>query len=128
MTHQDTFVMSSQTLAFGLEFEDLYSRDGVERIDALFMSHLGDTDPTVRHRLTAARTNPDGIERKAYSELILAISPYLEDFIAELFGITAELRALQGRHHALAPFFSVKRRFVFKKAASGMTPEKAAAH
>ena len=52
------------------------------------------------------------------------MSPYLEDFIAELFGITAELRELQQRHYALAPLFSVKRRFVFKKAASGMTPEK----
>ena len=44
-----------------------------------------------------------------------------------MFGITAELRELQQRHSALAPLFSVKRRFVFKKAASGMTPEKAAA-
>ncbi|HYP08733.1 MAG TPA: hypothetical protein VER03_21040, partial [Bryobacteraceae bacterium] len=119
--------MSSQTLAFGFQFDELYSREGVTRLDSVFLERLGEADPPLRDRLLQARSNPKGIERKAYSELIIAVAPYLEDFLAELFGITAELRALQQRHYALAPLFSVKRRFVFKKAASGMTPEKAAA-
>ena len=59
--------------------------------------------------------------------MLIALSPYLEDFLGELFRVSAELRELQHRHHILGPLFSLKRRFIFKKAASGMTAEKAAA-
>ena len=44
-----------------------------------------------------------------------------------LFGIESELRDLQARHHELAPLYSVKRKFVQRKALTGYTPEKAAA-
>ena len=80
---------------------------------------------TFQNGSIAARRDHAAIPRKQASELILEAGPYLEDFIAELFGITAELRQLQEAHSQYAPLFSVKRRFVFKKAASGMTKEKA---
>jgi NADPH-dependent glutamate synthase beta subunit-like oxidoreductase/NAD(P)H-flavin reductase len=124
---QEQNLQESQTLAFGFSFEDLYRRDALVRLDSVFMDRLALTDPALQQRLEAARLNPEALEKKQLSELILELSPYLEDFIGELFGITAELRALQRRHFALAPLFAVKRRFVFKKAASGMTPEKAEA-
>ena len=44
-----------------------------------------------------------------------------------MFGIQAEVRALQARHDALAPLYALKRKFVQKKAISGMTPERAGA-
>src|SRR5215213_5591243 len=111
-------------LAHGFQFADLYDASALSRLDTIFLETL---DASMRERLLEARANPDALERKAASELILDVGPYVEDFIGELFGIRAELRALQDRHTALAPLFSVKRRFVFKKAASGMTPEKAEA-
>ena len=97
------------------------------RLDSVFLDRLAEVDPSLAERLITARQNPEAIEKKQHSELILEVSPHLEDFVGELFHISAELRALQKRHFALAPLFSVKRRFVFKKAASGMTPEKAEA-
>ena len=77
-------------------------------------------------QLMEARKDPAALARKQQSELIIAIAPHLEDFIGELFGIAAEVRALQAKHDALAPLYAVKRKFVQKKAISGMTAEKAA--
>ena len=111
----------SLALAFGFDFQDLYDRDGLIRLDGAFLGHLSEAAPPLHERLLQARDRaPDNP-----SQLILDLAPYLEDFIAGLFGITAELRSLQRRHSDLAPLLSLKRRFVFKKAASGMTPEKA---
>ena len=81
----------------------------------------------MRARLGAARENAASLEGKASSELIIALAPYLDDFIGELFGISSELRELQAKHHELAPLYSVKRRFVQRKALTGQTPEKAMA-
>ncbi len=97
--------MSDQlNLGFGFSFEDLYDRDALVRLDAEFRSYIGE---------------------KSLS--MIEMAPYLEDFIGELFGIGPELRALQARHHALAPLYSVKRRFVQRRALTGQTAEKAIA-
>ena len=92
MTQQETYTQSSLGVAFGLQFHDLYDRDGLVRLDSIFLEWLGQADPTLVERLLAGRKNPASLDRKQYSELIIALSPYLEDFVAELFGITAELR------------------------------------
>src|SRR4029077_3128957 len=51
----------------------------------------------------------------------------VEDFIAELFGISPEATVLEARHEVLAPLYALKRKFVQKKAISGVTKEQAAA-
>jgi NADPH-dependent glutamate synthase beta subunit-like oxidoreductase/NAD(P)H-flavin reductase len=116
--------VTTLNLSFGFSFEDLYARDGLVRLDAVFLEHL---PPELRARLTAARENPASLAPKQSSDLIVELAPYLDDFIGELFHITPELRALQARHHELAPLYSVKRRFVQRKALTGQTPEKALA-
>src|SRR5437899_1232140 len=50
----------------------------------------------------------------------------LDQFLADLFGIQAELRTLASRHHELAPLYSVKRQFVQRRAANKVKPEEAA--
>jgi hypothetical protein len=42
------------TLAHGLTFADLYDRDGLVRLDGLFMRALGAADGDLRRRLEAA--------------------------------------------------------------------------
>ncbi|MDE3198005.1 MAG: pyridine nucleotide-disulfide oxidoreductase, partial [Acidobacteriota bacterium] len=116
--------MTNLNLSFGFSFEDLYARDGLLRVDAAFLQQAPEE---LRTRLLAARENPASLTGKPASELIVALAPYVDDFIGELFGISAELRALQERHHELAPLYSVKRRFVQRKALTGQTPEKALA-
>ena len=67
-----------------------------------------------------ARRDPDAVERLDESNLLVDLAPHLEDFIGELFGIAAEVRALQARHHELAPLYSVKRLFVQRRAVKGV--------
>src|SRR5712691_3777565 len=79
--------MTELALKYGLSFADLYERDGLVRLD-----------------------------RKAESDLLVDLSPHLEDFIGGLFGIAGEVRALQARHERLAPLYSMKRLFVQRRA------------
>ena len=82
----------------------------------LFVAHLQAADAALAARLAAARANPDALDRKDESELLIALGPHLEDFLAALFGIETEVRALEARHHELAPLYAVKRLFVQRKA------------
>src|SRR5471030_1702751 len=119
--------MTQLALQHGLEFEDQYRRDGLIRLDAAFIRHLREADVGLHNQLLAARRDPSAVEPKTESELVVALAPHLEDFIGGLFGISAEVRALQGRHDALAPLYSVKRLFVQRRAVKGVTPDQAAA-
>src|SRR5258706_9619387 len=112
--------------AFGFAFEDLYSRESLVRLDTAFCHSLQAADAALLNNMLEARKAPGALPRKQQSELMIAIAPHLEDFIGELFGIAAEVRALQAKHDALAPLYALKRKFVQKKAISGMTVEKAA--
>ena len=67
-------------------------------------------------RLVTERADPEALDRKAESDLLVDLAPHLEDFIGELFGIAAEIRELQARHDELAPLYSVKRLFVQRRA------------
>jgi NADPH-dependent glutamate synthase beta subunit-like oxidoreductase/NAD(P)H-flavin reductase len=113
-------------LAFGLSFAELYRRDGLTRLDAAFLVHLGAADASLRPRLAAARADPSRLDAKAESALILDIAPHLDDFLAELFGVQAEFQALAARHHELAPLYAIKRQFVQRRAANKVKPEEAA--
>ncbi len=104
------------SLGFDISFEDLYGRDGLIRIDQAFLKELERADTALHARLRDARAAAELPAAKAESELLLALAPHLDDFTAKLFGITAEVRALSSRHHALAPLYSVKRLFVQRKA------------
>ena len=108
-------------LGFGLQFEDLYVREGLLRLDAAFLNQLLHSDLGLHVQLLDARVNPGARSAKQQSELMIALAPHVEDFLGELFGIATEVRALQARHDALGPLFALKRKFIQKKAISGVT-------
>jgi NADPH-dependent glutamate synthase beta subunit-like oxidoreductase/NAD(P)H-flavin reductase len=103
-------------LAFGLDFAALYTRDGALALDARFVEALRASDAALADRLRAARHGDAALDRKAASDLLIALAPHLEDFLAKLFGIEREVCALAARHHELAPLFAMKRQFVQRKA------------
>ncbi len=119
--------MTQINLKHGIAFDDLYRRDGLARIDALFVAHLQASDVALYNRLMTARRAPESLDDKGESDLVVEVAPHLEDFIGDLFGIAPELRALQEQHHELAPIYAVKRLFVQRRAVKGMTAEAAAA-
>ena len=112
-------------LAHGLAFEDLYRRDGLVRLDGHFLAFLEGADPSLRSRLIAARGDPDSVEPKAESQLLLDLAPSLERFLAELFGIVDEVARLKDRHDELAPLYRIKRQFVQRRAATKIKPAEA---
>src|SRR5579862_762120 len=113
------------SLGFGLQFEDLYGRDGLLRLDAAFLSQLLTSDAALHTQLLDARIDPGSRTTKEQSELVIALAPHVEDFLGELFGISKEVEALEARHNALAPFFAFKRKFIQKRAISGVSKEQA---
>ncbi len=110
-------------LGFGISFSDLHEREGLIRVDRAFLGFLEEADKPLRDRLVSSRANPPG--KKAESDLLIALAPHFEDFIARLFGIEAEARALAGKHNELAPIYSVKRLFVQRRALHKVKPEDA---
>ncbi len=114
-------------LAHGLSFEDLYDRDGLVRLDGIFLDALGAADADLRVQLESGRAGPESLAPLDESELIIAVAPHLERFLAELFGIGAELAESIGWHEELAPVYTVKRNFVQRRAVKKVKPEEAEA-
>src|ERR1700739_2335880 len=112
--------MTNLVLQHGVSFTDLYDRDGLVRLDRAFVAHLDERDVRLHEPVMTARRAPDAVEGLDESNLLVDLAPHLEDFLGELFGITAELRVLQARHHALTRLSSLKRRFVQRRAVKGV--------
>src|ERR1051326_1493838 len=119
-------VTDQPALKGGLRVEDLYTREGLARLDALFLAHLEASSAELHHRLISARRDPASLHAKPRSELIIELAPYVEDFIGDLFGVASEIGQLQARHNELAPLYAVKRKFVQRKAITGVTAEQTA--
>ena len=100
-----------------MEFADLYSCNGLPRIDSTFLAELANSDSVLAERLVAARKDPGQLTRLQESQLIIDLAPHLEDFLGNLFGIQSSVRELAERHNQLAPLFHCKRIFVQRKAA-----------
>ncbi|HZT88739.1 MAG TPA: FAD-dependent oxidoreductase [Stellaceae bacterium] len=108
--------MTELALKHGLSFADLYDRDGLVRLDRAFVAQLADNEAELHNRLVTARRDPAALSAHDESDLLVDLAPHVEDFIADLFGITAEVRALAATHDRLAPLYSVKRLFVQRRA------------
>ncbi|MBM3564513.1 MAG: pyridine nucleotide-disulfide oxidoreductase, partial [Alphaproteobacteria bacterium] len=114
-------------LAFGVSFADLYAREGLARLDQAFLDDLAKRDRDLKAKLDAARANPDALGTLPESELLMALAPHVESFVARLFGIESEVAALAARHKALDPMWEAKRNFVQRRSLKGAKPETAAA-
>ena len=69
-------------LNFGLQFAQLYQRDGLVALDAQFLQELNAAAPALAGQLAAARLDPEALAPKAESALLIEVGPYVEDFIA----------------------------------------------
>jgi len=103
-------------LGFGLSFNDLADRPGLVRLDRAFLARLAAEDAGLHARLLAARADPAALAEKSSSELIVALGPLVDAFVAALFGIEDAVLALARRTHALDPVHACKRLFVQRQA------------
>ncbi|HLJ06030.1 MAG TPA: FAD-dependent oxidoreductase, partial [Acetobacteraceae bacterium] len=105
-----------ERLGFDFGFFELATREGLVRLDRVFLARLAAEDAALHGRLMAARAEPDAVAMKDESELVVALGPHLDAFVAALFGIEAETLALAAETHALDPIHACKRLFVQRQA------------
>jgi NADPH-dependent glutamate synthase beta subunit-like oxidoreductase/NAD(P)H-flavin reductase len=122
-----SLAIETTTLHFGFTFEDLYHRDGLSRIDATFLDWIRAEDEELHPRILMARANPDSFTKKQIAELVVDAAPHLERFIGRLFGIHEALTKSHDEHDTLTPIYELKRKFIAKKAVSGVTAAQAEA-
>jgi NADPH-dependent glutamate synthase beta subunit-like oxidoreductase/NAD(P)H-flavin reductase len=108
--------MDAATLGFGATFDSLATREGLIALDKHFLAKVAEQDPALHETLLAARAAPDAVAGKAESDLITALGPILDAFVAELFGIEAELDAIVAETKHLDPVHACKRLFVQRQA------------
>jgi NADPH-dependent glutamate synthase beta subunit-like oxidoreductase/NAD(P)H-flavin reductase len=112
-------------LEFGLKFEDLYSREGLMKLDSLFVKELSVANAEIHNKFVALRADKTSLENKEISNLLIDIAPHLEDFTAKLFGITKEAKALAAKHDELANIYTCKRLFVQRQVVKKYKEEQA---
>ena len=119
----------SPMLGFGLEFEDLYRRDGLVRLDGAFVDVLKARNPELHNRLMArARAAPGAASRwQGRIRSDRRARARSRGFHRRAVRHRGEMNALKARHDALAPLYGVKRLFVQRRAAKKYKPEQAAA-
>jgi NADPH-dependent glutamate synthase beta subunit-like oxidoreductase/NAD(P)H-flavin reductase len=105
-----------ERLGFGFTFADLSGRDGLIRLDKSFLETLAAADAELHQRLLAARAMPDQMSPRDESDLIVALGPHLDGFVAALFQIGKETDALTRETLALDPIHACKRLFVQRQA------------
>lgn len=108
--------IAALSLGFDVTFQELYDRTGLVRLDQIFLDFLKEGAADLYARLSQARLNPEMLAPKDESAFLIELAPWLEDFIAILFGIKNEVHALAARHHELAPLYFCKRQFVQRRA------------
>jgi NADPH-dependent glutamate synthase beta subunit-like oxidoreductase/NAD(P)H-flavin reductase len=104
------------SLGFGFQFDDLSRRDGLIQLDKAFLAGLAEQQPELYRRVVEARAAPEALDAKAEGELVVALGPHLDQFVAALFGIEAQDEALAAETLALDPVHNCKRLFVQRQA------------
>lgn len=123
---QQETMTDSPNFNFNFTVADLYQRNGLVRLDKLFLDFLHTGDETLYDKLSHARAHPDALLPKDESALLIDIAPWLEDFLARLFNIENEVQQLAARHHELAPLYFCKRQFVQRRARGKISDEELA--
>src|SRR5688500_839363 len=82
------------SLSFGLRFQDLYERDGLQQLDQRSLDFVRDADSALHERLVAARAAPGALPYRDEAEVLLAVAPSVDRFVAQLFRIEAEWEEL----------------------------------
>ena len=111
--------MQSKKLGLsGFTYKDLFTQDGLQKLDNQFVLYLKQADETLCSQLLAYRSNADTFAGKSLptSLLILSCAPILETFVAELFEIKEKTRRAKESILSHNPIISFKKTFVLRRA------------
>ena len=100
-------------LNFGFLFKDLISLAGLTKIDEKFLAWLENQDIDLHSKLQDFRfIGSSNIKDIEYSEFLIALAPFFDDFIAELFNIEDENFSLKKQHEQYNPIYECRRKFI----------------
>lgn len=94
-------------LKFNILFSDLYSRDGLIKLDQVFLQYVENNNKDLCQLLITSRR-----EKISDSGLLIDLSYLLDEFIAKLFSIEVEVKKLTKKHNDFAIIYKCKRLFV----------------
>ncbi|HSD98040.1 MAG TPA: hypothetical protein VLB06_12960, partial [Sulfuricaulis sp.] len=103
-------------LNHGLSFAELFTPEGLQKIDVLFLERLRARHATAHDTLIAWREGREKLTPLQVSELLLTCGPVLDNFIAGLFGIKETMEVAQQRTLTHDPVFHFKKFFVQRRA------------
>jgi len=100
---------------YDINFSDLYELEGLEEVDLAFTDFFQKEDQDLFGKFY--------VEEERSSETLMAVSRILEKFIADLFSINDELKALRRDHEDLAIIHEIKKDFVQRNIAKKFSIE-----
>ncbi len=105
-------------------YEDLHDPHGLARLHQAFVTRLEADDAALAERYVAYRDSAGRtLEGPVESELLVAVSRHVSRFLASLFGVEAELAALERRALADRVIFDFKKRFMARRVFGRTAPE-----
>ncbi len=106
----------------GFRFAELLTPEGLDRLDSRFLAWLQERDQELAQRLLEFRRAEVAPPAGEVSALLLALAPQLEGWIAELFSVETELRAVHEATLGDQVIWQFKRDWVQKAAKKRRDP------
>lgn len=100
----------------GFTYSELREAAGLQRLDNAFLDSLARDKPALAQRLASYRAGSLNIPATEISEFLLALAPFVESFIGQLFGITPEIENARRDAKNEAIVFDFKKAFVQRRA------------
>ncbi|MBW9249226.1 MAG: pyridine nucleotide-disulfide oxidoreductase, partial [Acidithiobacillus ferriphilus] len=101
---------------FNFEYKELFTAEGLVRLDGEFLRSLAEKDKTLAENLQIYRAAGAQPADKVQSEFLLCLAPHLERFIARLFCVEPEVAELQARTRSHDVVMDFKKHFVLRRA------------
>lgn len=112
-------------LKFGFNFDDLNSLSGLSKLDESFLYYISEQNHDLYNKLINYRLlKQNNIEPTEYSEFLVQLAIYFDDFIAELFSIMQENMELKLEHKKFDIIYECRRKFVQRHAVKTYPKEK----
>lgn len=108
--------MPELVLGQNLDYSELANVSGLKKLDKLFLHQLKASSPILHDSLLAYRQGNDTFSHLQISELLINCASVLEENIASLFNIEAELQNQQQAILSHNPVFVFKKLFVQRRA------------
>lgn len=97
-------------------FADLFQAEGLLRLDQQFLKNLANDSPGLHNDLLAYREESKKFTLVEISELLIACSKILEEFLIQLFGIENAADAIRAKTLSENPISAFKKSFVLRRA------------